>query len=213
MVSSVWCDSLVYSGNIVVWCHKFCRWVPTLLCDAVQFGRLVITLWYHWRSISGAHMMSLSKNQYQVVTLWCHSVKISIRYWHLEGFTFLKTAFLSLITLLHIDEWSDVKLAIFNLLKSCSKTLLESLFMYTGKKEIYCIFKICCIICVLFSTKWHLFHNLTFFYSRMFFINNVVEFKFFTHASSLLSLQNFGPQKCIQHIDWMQMVWIRGLEL
>ena len=32
-------------------------------------------------------------------------------------------------------------------------------FKCLGNKEIYCIFKPCCIVCVLFSAKCHLFHN------------------------------------------------------
>jgi len=35
-------------------------------------------------------------------------------------------------------------------------------FVYLGNKEMYCIFKTCCIISVLISTKCHLFHNLSF---------------------------------------------------
>jgi len=35
-------------------------------------------------------------------------------------------------------------------------------FVYLDKKEMYCIFRTCCIISVLFSTKCHLFHNLSF---------------------------------------------------
>jgi hypothetical protein len=35
-------------------------------------------------------------------------------------------------------------------------------FIYLGNKEIYCTFKTCCIISVLFSTKFRLFHNFTF---------------------------------------------------
>jgi len=31
--------------------------------------------------------------------------------------------------------------------------------MHVGNKEIYRIFKTCCIICVLFSAKCHLCHN------------------------------------------------------
>jgi len=45
-------------------------------------------------------------------------------------------------------------------------TPLEIIFIYSGNKEIYCIFKTCCIIPVLFSTKCHLFHNLIFFCSN-----------------------------------------------
>ena len=40
---------------------------------------------------------------------------------------------------------------------TCRRTPLEIHFIYLDKKEIYCIFKSCCIMSVLFSTKWHLF--------------------------------------------------------
>jgi hypothetical protein len=52
------------------------------------------------------------------------------------------------------------------------KKTLEIHFIYLGNKEIYCIFKTCCVICVLFSTKCHLCHNFIFVYSNdTFFIN------------------------------------------
>jgi len=42
-------------------------------------------------------------------------------------------------------------------------TVLEISFTYLDNKEINCIFKMCCIIYVLFSTKCHFFHNIIFF--------------------------------------------------
>jgi len=42
-------------------------------------------------------------------------------------------------------------------------TALEIPFTHLDNKEINCIFKMCCIICVLFSTKCHFFHNIIFF--------------------------------------------------
>jgi len=38
----------------------------------------------------------------------------------------------------------------------------EIYFIYLDKKEIYCTFKICCIISVLFSKIFCLFHNFIF---------------------------------------------------
>lgn len=35
-------------------------------------------------------------------------------------------------------------------------------YIYLGNKEICCIFKTCCTICVLFCTKWRLLHNFIF---------------------------------------------------
>jgi hypothetical protein len=59
------------------------------------------------------------------------------------------------------------------------KTPLEIRFIYLGNKEIYWIFKTCYIISVLFSTKFHLLHNFTFFSSNnTFFINHVLKFKY-----------------------------------
>ena len=50
--------------------------------------------------------------------------------------------------------------------------------MYLGSKEIYCIFKTCCITSVLCSTQCRLFHNFIFLYSNnVFFVNQVVEFR------------------------------------
>jgi len=46
------------------------------------------------------------------------------------------------------------------------KTPLETYFMYFYNKEIYYIFKACCIISVLFSRKCHLFHNFIIFFSN-----------------------------------------------
>jgi hypothetical protein len=37
--------------------------------------------------------------------------------------------------------------------EACRRTALEIRFIYLGKKEFYCFFKICCIISELFSTK------------------------------------------------------------
>jgi hypothetical protein len=50
--------------------------------------------------------------------------------------------------------------------------------MYLGKKEIYCVFKACCIICVLFSTKCRLLHNFIFFCSNnIFFVNCALKYQ------------------------------------
>ena len=49
---------------------------------------------------------------------------------------------------------------------ACKKLPLENHFLYQRNKEIYCIFKTCCIMCVLFSTECCLFHNLTLFCSN-----------------------------------------------
>ena len=46
------------------------------------------------------------------------------------------------------------------------KTPIEVCFICLGNKEIYCIFGICCIISVLFFTKFHLFPNFTSFCSN-----------------------------------------------
>jgi len=56
---------------------------------------------------------------------------------------------------------------------------LEMHFIYLGKKEIYCIFKTCCLLSNLFSTKPYLFHALIIFCSRnTFFIRHVLKFKY-----------------------------------
>jgi hypothetical protein len=60
------------------------------------------------------------------------------------------------------------------------KTHLEIHFMYLGNKEIYCIFKTCYIISVLFSTKCHLFDKLIFFCSNNthVFLNHELKLKY-----------------------------------
>ena len=53
-------------------------------------------------------------------------------------------------------------------------------FIYLGNKDIYCIFKTCRIISVLFSTKCRLFHHFIFFCSIIltFFINYALRLKY-----------------------------------
>ena len=56
------------------------------------------------------------------------------------------------------------------------KSPLEIHFIYLGNKEIYCIFKTSCIICILFSMKCCLYHNFTFFCSNnTFFIHHALK--------------------------------------
>jgi hypothetical protein len=52
------------------------------------------------------------------------------------------------------------------------KTPLEIDIIYLGNKVIYWIFKTCCIISVLFYTKFFLFHNFIFFCSNNIFVIN-----------------------------------------
>jgi hypothetical protein len=47
---------------------------------------------------------------------------------------------------------------------------LEIHFIYLGNKEIYCIFKICCITSVLFSTKYFIISSFSVQIILMFFI-------------------------------------------
>ena len=53
-------------------------------------------------------------------------------------------------------------------------------FIYIlDNREIYCSFRTCSIISVLFTTEFHLFHNIIFFCSNdMFFINHALKFKY-----------------------------------
>ena len=52
--------------------------------------------------------------------------------------------------------------------------------IYLGNKEIYNIFKICCIFCISFSTNYHLLHYFINFHSNNtnFFINHAQKFKY-----------------------------------
>jgi hypothetical protein len=59
------------------------------------------------------------------------------------------------------------------------KRLLEIHFVYSRNKEIYCIFKTCCVISVLFSTKCRLFYNSIVLSSNdTFFINHAQKCKY-----------------------------------
>jgi hypothetical protein len=57
------------------------------------------------------------------------------------------------------------------------ETPLEMFFMYLGNKEIYWIFQTCCIVSVLFFTKFY-FIILYFFMQMNFFINHALKFKY-----------------------------------
>ena len=50
------------------------------------------------------------------------------------------------------------QLPVFAYANTGRKRALDIHFMYSGNKKIYCNFKRCCIISILFSTKCHLFH-------------------------------------------------------
>ena len=68
---------------------------------------------------------------------------------------------------------------LFAYVNTCSRTSLQIHFIYLGKKDIYCSFKSCCIISVLFSTKLHLFRDFIIFCSgNIFFIKHVLKFKY-----------------------------------
>ena len=64
--------------------------------------------------------------------------------------------------------------------RSMLQTPLAIPFMYVGSKEVYWNFKTCSIICVLFSTKCYLYHNLIFSCSNNtdIFNNHVLKFKY-----------------------------------
>jgi hypothetical protein len=69
-----------------------------------------------------------------------------------------------------------VKGPTFAYANTCKKAPLQ---IYLGNKEIYCIFKTCCIISVLFPTKCRLFHNFIFFSSNnTIFIYHALKFKY-----------------------------------
>ena len=56
---------------------------------------------------------------------------------------------------------------------------LKILFIYSGNKEIYCIFKTNCMSSVLLSTEFCLFHNFMFLFpNNTFFVNHVLKFKY-----------------------------------
>jgi len=62
---------------------------------------------------------------------------------------------------------------------ACWKIFQEIYITYLGKKEIYCNFKMYCIISVSFATKFHLFLTFISFCSyNMFFTNHALIFKY-----------------------------------
>ena len=68
-----------------------------------------------------------------------------------------------------------------------NKTPLTTHCIYSGNKEICCIFKTCCMISVLFPTKFCLFHNFIFCSPNTFFMNHVPKFK---HQPSRIEITN-----------------------
>jgi len=67
----------------------------------------------------------------------------------------------------------------FTYVNACWKMFQEIYFIYLGNKEIYCNFKMYCIISVSFSTKFCLFLTFIPFCSHtMFFVNHALTFKY-----------------------------------
>jgi len=82
---------------------------------------------------------------------------------------------------------------VFAYVNVCNKITPEIHFIYLGNMEMYCIFKTCCVISCLFSTKCCLFHNFIFFCSNnMFFINHVLKFKYQPHSIKVTFQEGFG---------------------
>jgi hypothetical protein len=71
------------------------------------------------------------------------------------------------------------KWSMFTYVNTQNITPLEIHVIYLGNKENYCIFKTGCIISVLFSVKYHLFHNFIFLCSNhTLFIKHELKFKY-----------------------------------
>lgn len=68
----------------------------------------------------------------------------------------------------------------FTYANTCEKTPLKIHLIFVGNNDIYCIFKTCCIICVLFSTKCYLYHNFNIFCSNktQVFVKCAIKFKY-----------------------------------
>ena len=83
----------------------------------------------------------------------------------------------------------------------CKKKTLEIHFIYLNK-EIYCIFKICCIISALFSTKFHLLNNFIFFVQIIlaFFIKYALKFKYHLVGERLTNCEWYRYM-CLLTID------------
>jgi hypothetical protein len=79
------------------------------------------------------------------------------------------------VNYVYVNFWRPM----FAYMNACRRTPLEIYFVYLGKQEIYCLFKTCFIISVLFSTKWHLFRDFIIFCSsNTFFTKHVLIFKY-----------------------------------
>jgi hypothetical protein len=83
------------------------------------------------------------------------------------------------IRVLFLDVTLTFSRPVFAYVNAYRNTHLEIYFIYSNNKEICCIFKTCCLMCVLCSKKCCLFHNFIFFCSnKMFFKNHVLKFKY-----------------------------------
>ena len=76
------------------------------------------------------------------------------------------------LPLLHLWAFMDGSILTFTL----------PLPLYFSNKEIYSIFKICCIISLLFPTQCCLYHDFIYFFcsNNTFFINRLLKFKYLT---------------------------------
>jgi hypothetical protein len=91
---------------------------------------------------------------------------------------------------------------VFAYVNICNKITPEIHFIYLDNMEMYCIFKTCCIICCLFSTKCCLFHNFIFYYSNnIFFINIVLKFKYLPRSIKVNISRRIRHYslRCFQH--------------
>jgi len=97
---------------------------------------------------------------------------------HFEHLHWIQNSRTSLISILLLYKYSSYDYRVIFFMSKCVYIFLGH-SVYLGNKELYSIFKTCCIICVLFCTKCHLFHNFLLFYSdHAFFINHALKFRY-----------------------------------
>jgi len=96
--------------------------------------------------------------------------------------------------------WLTIKRPMIAYANAQKKIPLEIHYIYLGNKEIYCIFKTCCIISVLFSTKCWFFWNFIFFFSNTFFLNPLnAELNPICYLLALLGVHHF------LHVSWIRV--------
>lgn len=148
---------------------------------AVSWGR--VGLWHNWWNYKSKQVNRLLIGEviiwkwiYQ--NTWC-TLEVKISGIPVEQSTVCSTEYIPLCVL-SFDGLPFLTATVFAYAKVHRKMPPQNLFyIYSCNKEIYYTFKTCCIISVLFFTKYHWFQNFIPFCSdTMFFKNYVLKLKY-----------------------------------